>query len=71
MKKPLNWEDLPPVVTPEMLRRTILKGCLGRNTLYRLLKQPGAPVFRAGRRFLISRDAFRSWIEKGGDDGQK
>lgn len=41
---------------------------LSRNGTYNLLKFPGFPSVRIGKRILIPERAFREWMERGGTE---
>ena len=36
---------------------------VGTNQVYDLVKVPGFPVIRIGKRYLISKDGLREWIQ--------
>lgn len=37
---------------------------VGEVLMRRLAKEPGFPVFRVGRRVLLSREGLKAWIER-------
>lgn len=37
---------------------------IGKNTYYKLCKQPSFPVVHCGRKILIDADGLRDWIEQ-------
>lgn len=39
---------------------------IGRSTAYELIKFPGFPAARIGKRVVISESALREWINNGG-----
>ncbi|ACX51564.1 hypothetical protein Adeg_0411 [Ammonifex degensii KC4] len=59
---PHSWEELPLVLTPgDLVKYGITPG---KASAYALLRLPGFPARRVGRRWLIGRDALRAWLEK-------
>lgn len=60
-----KWSELPLILTPKMIfEREIFPG--SRNAVYRLFHRNDFPAVRLGGKLVVSRDAFRSWIESGG-----
>lgn len=41
---------------------------LSRNTVYALVKMPGFPSTRIGKRIIVSERAFREWMDNGGTE---
>lgn len=35
---------------------------IGRNTLYELLKDPGFPAYKIGKKYYASEEAIDNWI---------
>ncbi|OPY58708.1 MAG: Helix-turn-helix domain protein [Pelotomaculum sp. PtaU1.Bin035] len=63
MSKIVNWEQLPIVLTPEIVwEKKILP--LGKRGIYELCHSEGFPTVKAGKKFLISRDGLRRWVER-------
>lgn len=42
---------------------------IGRNKAFELIRQPGFPAVRVGRRVIIPVTALKSWLEKQTADG--
>lgn len=58
-----DMDRYPPALDVERHLMPLLG--LSRATIYnRLLKMPGFPCLRVGRRLVIPRDAFFVWFEK-------
>ena len=36
---------------------------IGKNNAYRLIKSPGFPTIKIGRKYLIPEDEFETWVQ--------
>ncbi|PKM82555.1 MAG: hypothetical protein CVU89_03380 [Firmicutes bacterium HGW-Firmicutes-14] len=61
--KNANWEDLPLLLTPTTIW-SLFKGVIGRDNVYAWFKRPDFPAVKAGKRLIVSRDAFKKWLEQ-------
>jgi len=57
-----NFQNLPELITPEQLREIVFGGNIGKNSLYKLLRE-GDFVIKIGRRLYISKEKFINWIK--------
>lgn len=53
--------DIPLVLTPEMLAQILM---LGRNTTYELLRNGEIESIRIGRQYRITKDALLEYLAK-------
>lgn len=44
--------------------------CISKVSAYSLVKSPGFPVCRAGKKILIPADKLQLWIDKGGSQNE-
>lgn len=43
---------------------------VSRTTIYALIKTPGFPAARIGKRWIVPQDALEEWIRNGGTEQQ-
>lgn len=55
-----NFEDFPLVLTARDIMQ--ITG-LSKQSVYQLFKREDFPAIECGRRLLVSREAFRQWLE--------
>lgn len=58
-----NIADLPPIMSAEQLIESGLLP-IGRSAIYTALKVGEIPARKVGKRYLISRERLREWLEK-------
>lgn len=56
-----NWDSLPEFFGPRTMA-TFLG--IGQAAAYGMARQKGFPVLKIGRKFRISKDGLRRWIDK-------
>lgn len=63
MKRVVNWSNVPVALTPRDLPKFLP---IGTNQAYELCHKVGFPVKKIGKKYVISRDAFKTWLEGNG-----
>lgn len=61
MTKAVNWSELPVALSVHDLK-TVLP--LGNNQIYELCRRKDFPAVQIGKKYVISRDALKNWLEK-------
>ncbi len=61
MEKVKKWEELPELLTTRELQEILP---IGRNSLYAVLHSSDFPVRRVGRKFIVSKQALKHWLEE-------
>lgn len=56
-----DWDTLPPFFGPRELAKFL---GIGEAAAYSLAKRKGFPALRVGRKFRISREGLREWLQR-------
>jgi excisionase family DNA binding protein len=57
----LDWDTLPAFFGPRELAKFL---GVGEAAAYALVKRPGFPVLKVGRKYRVSREGLKRWLEQ-------
>lgn len=58
---PMDWESLPAIMD---VRQTAKFLGVGYRTILQLAHSKTFPALKLGKKFLVSRDGLRTWLEQ-------